>query len=100
MGLGDIERLGGAAFAEQFEEMGRGRSTSQCQAMLRRCHGGKLTRGKTGRAWLGEAVAVVTAVLQQWCGGRYAIWLWQGIELERLGGLRDAVDKAWPHALW
>lgn len=70
MGLGDIERLGGAAFAEHFEEIGRG-STSQCQAMLRRCHGGKLTRGKTGRAWLGEAVAVVTAVLQQWCGGRY-----------------------------
>jgi hypothetical protein len=70
MGFGDLERLGGADIAKRFEEMGRGAS-SHCQAVLWKCCGGKVMRGKTGRAWLGEVVAVVTAVLQQWCGGRY-----------------------------
>ena len=63
--------------------MGRG-STSQCQAMLRRCYGGKLTRGKTGRAWLGEAVAVVVLSCSNGVVADTAVCLWQGIELERL----------------
>ena len=64
MGWGGFERLGGAVLAEQFEEMGKGAS-SHCQAVLWRCCRGKVTRGKTGRAWLGEAVAIVAALLQQ-----------------------------------
>jgi len=70
MHLGDLGRLGGADVAKRTGEMER-----ELRATARLCSGdvveGKVTRRKTGRAWLGEAVAIATAILQQWCDGRY-----------------------------